>query len=239
MGEDESDPAHALAAETLNLDCTLSDLVNQAYGLAPAEIALMWQTAPPRDAHPAALRFMKKILLMSYASIVALSVLLVAGCRPGDSAYTAFAISTVTSGQGSNACYAALIQMVGQGCTIWSDAGPWQSGELRPHTASASCLLPDGRQLGWKCQTPDGKTFTHLEICGRDYLLANGGLFLISTRAGRTQVVQIKPPEYKFASLDDLAPLSDQFPEVAQFLAGKPIVLNAPIGERPRSATPP
>jgi hypothetical protein len=42
------DPARALAVETLKLDRTLSDLVNQAYGLTPAEIDLMWQTAPPR-----------------------------------------------------------------------------------------------------------------------------------------------------------------------------------------------
>ena len=42
------DPARALAAETLNLERTLSDLVNQAYAPTPAEIALMWQTAPPR-----------------------------------------------------------------------------------------------------------------------------------------------------------------------------------------------
>jgi hypothetical protein len=41
-------PARARAAETLNLERTLSDLVNQAYALTPAEIALMWQTAPPR-----------------------------------------------------------------------------------------------------------------------------------------------------------------------------------------------
>ena len=41
-------PARALAAETLALERTLSDLVNQAYALAPSEIALMWQTAPPR-----------------------------------------------------------------------------------------------------------------------------------------------------------------------------------------------
>ena len=41
-------PARALAAETLNLERTLSDLVNQAYALTPAEIELMWQTAPPR-----------------------------------------------------------------------------------------------------------------------------------------------------------------------------------------------
>jgi len=32
----------------LTLERTLSDLVNQAYALTPAEIALMWQTAPPR-----------------------------------------------------------------------------------------------------------------------------------------------------------------------------------------------
>jgi hypothetical protein len=42
------EPARALAAETLDLERTLSDLVNQAYALTPAEIALMWQTAPPR-----------------------------------------------------------------------------------------------------------------------------------------------------------------------------------------------
>ena len=42
------EPARALAAETLALERTLSDLVNQAYALTPAEIALMWQTAPPR-----------------------------------------------------------------------------------------------------------------------------------------------------------------------------------------------
>lgn len=42
------EPARALAAEALQLERTLSDLVNQAYGLTPEEIALMWQTAPPR-----------------------------------------------------------------------------------------------------------------------------------------------------------------------------------------------
>ena len=42
------EPALALAAETLNLERTLSDLVNQAYDLTPAEIDLMWKTAPPR-----------------------------------------------------------------------------------------------------------------------------------------------------------------------------------------------
>lgn len=36
------------AAEALHLERTLSDLVNQAYGLTPEEIALLWDTAPPR-----------------------------------------------------------------------------------------------------------------------------------------------------------------------------------------------
>ena len=47
------EPARALAAEMLKLECTLSDLVNQAYGLTPEEIKLMWQTAPPRMPIPA------------------------------------------------------------------------------------------------------------------------------------------------------------------------------------------
>ena len=46
------DPARAHAAEILNLERTLSDLVNQAYALTPAEIDLMWQTAPPRKPIP-------------------------------------------------------------------------------------------------------------------------------------------------------------------------------------------
>jgi hypothetical protein len=44
-------PARTLAAETLTLERTLSDLVNQAYALTPLEIALMCKTAP--HAHPA------------------------------------------------------------------------------------------------------------------------------------------------------------------------------------------
>ena len=48
-----SAPARTLAAETMKLERTLSDLVNRAYALTPAEIALMWQTGPAPQAHPA------------------------------------------------------------------------------------------------------------------------------------------------------------------------------------------
>ena len=40
--------AHARASQTLTLERTLSDVVNRAYALTPAKIALMWQTAAPR-----------------------------------------------------------------------------------------------------------------------------------------------------------------------------------------------
>ena len=34
--------------EAQQLERELSDLVNEAYGLTPADVALLWQTAPPR-----------------------------------------------------------------------------------------------------------------------------------------------------------------------------------------------
>ncbi len=42
------EPARLAAAEVLRLERRLSDLVNEAYGLTPEEVALMWSTAPPR-----------------------------------------------------------------------------------------------------------------------------------------------------------------------------------------------
>jgi hypothetical protein len=42
------EPARAQAAEALQLERRLSDLVNEAYGLTPDEVALLWETAPPR-----------------------------------------------------------------------------------------------------------------------------------------------------------------------------------------------
>ena len=47
------DPAHALAGEALKLERTLSDLINQADAMTPAEIELLWQTSPPRMPIPA------------------------------------------------------------------------------------------------------------------------------------------------------------------------------------------
>ena len=41
-------PLQSLANEALTHEARVSDLVNAAYGLTPDEIALMWNTAPPR-----------------------------------------------------------------------------------------------------------------------------------------------------------------------------------------------
>ncbi|MEG4323579.1 MULTISPECIES: DNA methyltransferase [unclassified Microcoleus] len=41
-------PIQSSKAEALRLEHRLSDLINQAYGLTPQEIDLMWKTAPPR-----------------------------------------------------------------------------------------------------------------------------------------------------------------------------------------------
>lgn len=41
-------PAQGLAEEARGLERRISDLVNEAYGLTPEEVRLMWETAPPR-----------------------------------------------------------------------------------------------------------------------------------------------------------------------------------------------
>ena len=42
------EPAKARAAEASRLEQEVGRLVNEAYGLTPEEVKLMWQTAPPR-----------------------------------------------------------------------------------------------------------------------------------------------------------------------------------------------
>jgi hypothetical protein len=47
LGSSTDNPS-ALAAEALRLEQEVAALVNAAYGLTAEEVALMWQTAPPR-----------------------------------------------------------------------------------------------------------------------------------------------------------------------------------------------
>jgi hypothetical protein len=41
-------PLQALAREADGLERTVSELVNEAFGLTPVDVRLMWETAPPR-----------------------------------------------------------------------------------------------------------------------------------------------------------------------------------------------
>jgi len=41
-------PLQALERETERLERQVSDLVNEAFGLTPDDVRLMWETAPPR-----------------------------------------------------------------------------------------------------------------------------------------------------------------------------------------------
>ena len=41
-------PLQALAREAEQLERRVSDVVNEAFGLTPDEVKLMWETAPPR-----------------------------------------------------------------------------------------------------------------------------------------------------------------------------------------------
>ncbi len=45
---EQSAPVREGRAEAARLERRLSDLVNQAYGLTPQEIDLLWKSAPPR-----------------------------------------------------------------------------------------------------------------------------------------------------------------------------------------------
>jgi len=45
---EQAAPVQRRQAEALKLERRLADLVNQAYGLTPEEVDLLWRTAPPR-----------------------------------------------------------------------------------------------------------------------------------------------------------------------------------------------
>ena len=48
MYEDEAVPMQKRKADALAIERKLATLVNEAYGLTPEDVALLWDTAPPR-----------------------------------------------------------------------------------------------------------------------------------------------------------------------------------------------
>jgi hypothetical protein len=45
---EQAAPAQQGRAEALRLERRLAELVNAAYGVTPEDVALMWESAPPR-----------------------------------------------------------------------------------------------------------------------------------------------------------------------------------------------
>ena len=78
---------------------------------------------------------------------------------------------------------------------------------------------PDGRHLEWDCKSADGKTGP-VTINGATYELANGAVFLVTTRGGNNDVRQIQRNlsgiSVSRESLDGLVKLDA---DVAKFLA--------------------
>jgi hypothetical protein len=58
------------------------------------------------------------------------------------------------------------------------------------YTEYGSASAPDGRAYSWKLETADGKT-GKLTIQGQDYDLSKGALFVVRTKGGSVQVLQI------------------------------------------------
>lgn len=107
--------------------------------------------------------------------------------------------------------------------TVWSDcahiggAGGGNDGLRSEHHGEMSG--PDGRRVSWKCETPDGKTGA-VRINAATYDLAKGPVFLVSTKGGETQVVQLQRDLSKLApGQPSLEKLAKDDPDIAAFLA--------------------
>jgi hypothetical protein len=53
-----------------------------------------------------------------------------------------------------------------------------------------SATSPDGRQFVWQLETTDGRN-VKCRVADKEYDLANGCLFLVKTRGGKTEVEQL------------------------------------------------
>jgi hypothetical protein len=77
---------------------------------------------------------------------------------------------------------------------IWSDltakAGSSSEGNLFGSSAEGFFSSADGRRVDWKWKAPKEKG-GDFQINGTPYDLANGTLFLVSTKAGQVRVTQL------------------------------------------------
>lgn len=106
---------------------------------------------------------------------------------------------------------------------IWSDltgqSGSSSEGDLFGYSAGGFFSSPDGRRVDWKWKAPKEKG-GDFQINGTPYDLANGTLFLVSTKGGRVLVTQLDVDLSKVPSdKQGFEALAKKEPNVAQFTA--------------------
>ena len=112
----------------------------------------------------------------------------------------------------------------GTAVVIWTDI---EQGGSSGHSGSPGRRMEysggmgethDGRKVAWKCVTTDGKTGP-VTINGVEHQLANGPLFLVTTRNGKTEVKQLQRDFSKMvAGVDSMNRLTLQDKDVSQFI---------------------
>ena len=131
--------------------------------------------------------------------------LLLAGC--GDAlmkltGYTHFHVTTCSATETPSV--STLVSLVGQRVAIISDC-PTQSGRPNaPRRVSGVHVTSDGRQIPWACETTDAKTISRVSVNGVEYRFADGNTFLISSKGGEVNVLQIQLADTKILDLRDL-----------------------------------
>jgi hypothetical protein len=111
----------------------------------------------------------------------------------------------------------------GTAVVIWTDIEQGGSSGLsgspgRREYSGGMGAMPDGRKVQWKCMTTDGKTGP-VTINGVEHQLANGPLFLVTTRNGKTEVKQLQRDFSKMvADVESMNRLTLQDKDVSQFI---------------------
>jgi hypothetical protein len=73
---------------------------------------------------------------------------------------------------------------------LWTDDASGRRRRRRGCRWHGEFRTRDGRTVPWSCTTPDGKTGT-VTIAGADFDLAQGPLFLVTTRGAKPRVQQL------------------------------------------------
>jgi hypothetical protein len=157
------------------------------------------------------------------ASAPALTAMLLAGCgrgtSPAQTGPAEVSLNSCTLGK-TTAAYGAWRGRLA--IVVWTDTAGSAAGGSRTSSKGAAYhgrLAGGGRAVAWQCDTADGKAGP-VSIDGAAYDLANGPLFLVTTRGGKTEVRQLQRDWSAVpATAEAIDGLAKEDPDVAAFLA--------------------